>query len=97
MAKSKTDVERKFVEGVDGTGKAYVEVVCNDIGEFVRVTAVPRTYGEDGAAPAVRIQIHKADGRLVQGPEFAGEYLPDVMWALTEVGRRLWESKEGPT
>lgn len=71
--------------------------MCNELGEHVRITAVPRTYDEDGAEPAVRIQIRKADGRLVQGPEFAGRFLPDVMWALTEVGRRLWESKEPVT
>lgn len=89
----KATITKQFISGDDSAGQDYVEVVCNKLGEMVRVTAIPQTYGVEGAEPAIRIQVRAEDGKLRQGPEFASEYLPDVMWALAEMGRKLLEAK----
>lgn len=78
-----------MIHDVDGPGHEYVEVVCNDKGETLRVTALPDTYRVAGSEPALRISIRDENGHMRQGPEFSRTYLLDVLCALTEIGRRL--------
>jgi hypothetical protein len=93
---AKETIAREFAAGEDSAGHDYVEVVCNKLGEMVRVTAIPETYGVTGAQPAIRIQIRDENGKLRPGPEFGSSYLPDVMWALVEVGRLLETKRRAP-
>ncbi|MEE9383619.1 MAG: hypothetical protein V3V08_09425 [Nannocystaceae bacterium] len=77
----------ELLHGTDSKGQVYVEVECNGLPERLRVTRVPKTYGVETAGAALRIQLRDETGHLRQGPEFALDYLPGVIAALTAVGR----------